>query len=52
MKQELLNRIENLYNALNSHGDWGAAFIVDKVNQYYFTGTMQDGVFILKRDGS
>jgi Xaa-Pro aminopeptidase len=51
MKQEILNRIESLYNALNAHGDWGAAFIVDKVNQYYFTGTMQDGVFILKRDG-
>jgi len=52
-KQEILNRIENLYNALNEKSiAWDAAFIVDKVNQYYFTGTMQDGVFILKKDGT
>jgi Xaa-Pro aminopeptidase len=51
-KQELLDRIENLYNALNANSsDWGAAFIVDKVNQYYFTGTMQDGVFVMKQNG-
>ncbi|MCL1831305.1 MAG: Xaa-Pro peptidase family protein [Oscillospiraceae bacterium] len=51
-KQELLARIEKLYNAVNSrYSDWGAAFIVDKVNQYYFMGTMQDGVFILTSSG-
>jgi Xaa-Pro aminopeptidase len=52
-KQELLIRIENLYNALNSQStDWNAVFIVGRVNQYYLTGTMQDGIFILKKDGS
>jgi Xaa-Pro aminopeptidase len=51
-KSELLARIENLHTALNAQSaDWGAALIVDRVNQYYFTGTMQDGVFILRRDG-
>ena len=52
-KQELLTRIEKLYNALNSKSEkWNAAFIVDKINQYYFTGTMQDGVFVLHGDGA
>jgi len=51
-KQELLARIQSLYNALNAQSpEWEAAFIVDKINQYYFTATMQDGVFILKQDG-
>jgi len=52
-KQELLNRIEKLHNAAKKvNNDFDAIFIVDKVNQYYFTGTMQDGVFVLKNDGS
>ena len=52
-KQEILERIESLYNALNrKSNNWGALFIVDKVNQYYFTGTMQNGIFILKNDGA
>jgi Xaa-Pro aminopeptidase len=51
--REILGRIENLHNALNSQSnEWTVAFIVDKVNQYYLTGTMQDGVFILRKDGS
>ncbi len=52
-KEELLGRIERLFAAINENdSDWNAAFIVDKINQYYLTGTMQEGVFILKRDGS
>ena len=52
-KQELLQRIENLYKAArNANNDFDAIFIMDKVNQYYFTNTMQDGVFVLKSDGS
>ncbi|MCL2099993.1 MAG: Xaa-Pro peptidase family protein [Oscillospiraceae bacterium] len=52
-KQEILKRIENLYNALNKNSaDWDAAFIAGRINQYYFTGTMQDGIFILKNDGT
>ncbi|MHB1485927.1 MAG: M24 family metallopeptidase [Saccharofermentanales bacterium] len=36
----------------DSHPDWESAFIVGKVNQYYFTGTMQDGLLIIKRNRS
>jgi len=31
--------------------DWETAFIISKVNQYYFTGTMQDGMLVIPRDG-
>ena len=52
-KQELLKRIENLYNAAKKiNNDFDAIFIIDRVNQFYFTGTMQDGVFVIKKDGS
>jgi len=51
--QEYQDRIRALFeSAIAQRGDWDAVFIVDKVNQYYLTGTMQDGVFILLRDGS
>lgn len=32
------------------HPDWRMAAIFSKVNQYYFTGTMQDGMLIIPRD--
>ncbi len=52
-KNELTRRIETLHARVNAAGvDWDAVFIVDKTNQYYFTGTMQDGVFVLKSDGT
>ena len=53
-KQELSDRIANLYSEMNKNQDsgWDFVFITDKINQYYFTGTIQDGVFILKSDGS
>ncbi len=31
--------------------DWEIAVVFSKVNQYYFTGTMQDGMLIIPRDG-
>lgn len=31
--------------------DWEAAVFVSKVNQYYLTGTMQDGLLIVRRSG-
>ncbi|MGE4543676.1 MAG: M24 family metallopeptidase [Pedobacter sp.] len=34
-----------------SDPDWKAAVIFGKVNQYYFTGTMQDGLLWIPRDG-
>jgi Xaa-Pro aminopeptidase len=30
---------------------WDSAIIIENVNQYYFTGTIQDGVLIIQRDG-
>jgi|CZCB01.1.fsa_nt_gi Xaa-Pro aminopeptidase len=30
---------------------WRMALVISKVNQYYFTGTMQDGVLFIPRDG-
>ncbi|MDR0381185.1 MAG: Xaa-Pro peptidase family protein, partial [Oscillospiraceae bacterium] len=51
--QELENRIHRLRAALDARdGAWDIALVADKVNQYYLTGTMQDGLFLLKRDGS
>jgi Xaa-Pro dipeptidase len=52
-RQELENRIAKLCKALTrASSDWKTAFVINKVNQYYLTGTMQDGIFILKKDGS
>ncbi|PKM52098.1 MAG: peptidase M24 [Firmicutes bacterium HGW-Firmicutes-7] len=51
-KQELENRISKLFNTLSkSEYNFDTAIIVSKVNQYYFTGTMQDGILIIRRDG-
>ena len=33
------------------HPDWELAAIFGRVNQYYFTGTMQDAVLLVPRDG-
>lgn len=52
-REELLTRIENLYTAAKAaQPDFDAVFVMDKVNQYYFTGTIQDGVFVVLRDGA
>ena len=52
-KQELENRIAGLCAALTkSNSHWDTAFVINRINQYYLTGTMQDGLFILKKDGS
>lgn len=51
--QELRDRIAKLHQRLcDASQPWDAALIFSKVNGYYFTGTFQDGVFVLKRDGS
>lgn len=36
----------------NTYPDWDTAVIVSRINQYYFTGTMQDGMLVIQRDGS
>ena len=30
--------------------NWELAAIFGRINQYYFTGTMQDGVLLIPRD--
>ncbi|MDR2499777.1 MAG: Xaa-Pro peptidase family protein [Treponema sp.] len=35
-----------------SFPDWDTAIIMDNTNQYYFTGTMQDGILLIYKDGS
>lgn len=50
---EISSRIKRLFDEMNTSGnDWDAVFLVSKINQYYLTGTMQDGIFVLKKDGS
>lgn len=52
-RQELDNRLKSFSEAMNAASpDWDTALFLGKVNQYYFTGTMQDGMLMIKRDGS
>jgi len=52
-KQELEQRLKNFYAAMQkADPKWDTAVIVGKVNQYYFTGTMQDGMLVFKKDGN
>jgi len=49
----LEERIHKLFEHLRKAGEaFDTAIIIGKVNQYYFTGTMQDGVLVLRRDGT
>ncbi|MDV0442226.1 Xaa-Pro peptidase family protein [Methanorbis furvi] len=51
-KSESKNRISNLISALDSSGmDWDTALVFSRVNLYYLTGTIQDGVLVLRRNG-
>lgn len=50
--QMLEQRIAKLFEHLRKAGPaFDTAIIVSKVNLYYFTGTMQDGVLVLRKDG-
>lgn len=52
-KTELDARRERFCAAMDaSHPNWDTALVIDKVNQYYFMGTMQDGVLFIRRDRS
>lgn len=45
-------RCAALFDVLRHAGRrFDTALIVDRINQYYFTGTMQDGLLVLRRDG-
>jgi Xaa-Pro dipeptidase len=49
---ELDQRLRKFRAAMDENEpDWETALVVSKVNQYYFTGTMQDGVLFIPRDG-
>jgi len=51
-REELDIRLERFCYAMNNtHQGWDTAIILSKVNQYYLTGTMQDGVLFIKNDG-
>ena len=52
-KQMLEARISRLFEHLRKAGAaFDTAVIVSKINQYYFTGTMQDGILILRKEGT
>lgn len=49
-KTELLSRCRRFDEAMTAeHPNWDTAFIAHKVNQYYFTGTMQDAIVVFRR---
>ncbi|MDI9624689.1 MAG: Xaa-Pro peptidase family protein [Methanothermobacter sp.] len=48
---ELENRMKRFKAKLNEKDpQWEMAVIFTKINQYYFTGTMQDGILIIPKD--
>lgn len=48
---ELEDRMERFKTIMNnSNPEWDLAVIFSKINLYYFTGTMQDGMLIIRRD--
>jgi len=52
-KLELETRVKRLCSALSEkRPDWDTAIILSRVNQYYFTGTMQDGLLVIKNTGT
>ncbi|NLN05795.1 MAG: aminopeptidase P family protein [Clostridiaceae bacterium] len=50
-KAELEKRISNLYEVMKDK-DYDTILIINRINQYYFTGTMQDGVLVFRKDGT
>lgn len=49
---ELKNRMKNFRKQMDiSNPEWEIAVIFSKINLYYFTGTMQDGMLIVPKNG-
>jgi len=49
--KELENRMERFKAVMDSSNpNWEMTVIFSKINQFYFTGTMQDGMLIIPRD--
>ena len=50
-KNELQNRMEQFKIIMEkTYPEWDITVIFSRINQYYFTGTMQDGMLIIPRD--
>lgn len=46
---ELQTRLANFRTAMDKeHPGWQMAVVNDKVNMYYFTGTMQEGALVIR----
>ena len=46
---ELQTRLANFRTAMDKeHPSWQMAVVNDKVNMYYFTGTMQEGALVIR----
>ena len=49
---ELSARMERFRTRMDmTHPDWELCVIFSRINQYYFTGTMQDGMVLIPRGG-
>lgn len=49
-KEELALRLRKFCLRMDiDHPDWDTAIFVGRINQYYFTGTMQDGLLVIRR---
>jgi Xaa-Pro dipeptidase len=52
-REEIALRMHNFRVAMDKRNpDWETAVFVSRINQYYLTGTMQDGLLIVRRDGA
>ena len=52
-RQELDTRLNAIRKRMDQdHPDWQLLAVFNKVNQFYFTGTMQDGMVLIQRDGT
>src|ERR1019366_1493120 len=48
---ELADRMQRFRAQMNAaHPHWELAAFFGRINQYYFTGTMQDGVLLVSRE--
>lgn len=50
-KAELEKRISKLYDVMKDK-DYDTIILINKITQYYFTGTIQDGVLVFGKDGT
>ncbi len=49
--EELQGRLKRFRTAMDQkEPEWKLALVISKINQYYFTGTMQEGLLFIPRD--